>query len=285
MLSLTEPRRCARGPQCKGYDSEKNLPAKLPRYTEGDFCGQCREKHRGWYRISNNDRWMDKVTEAIETVFTHRPSPQRPYKATLWDLFDLDSRNGGWKKYHDRGAVLGRLDAKTLATLRDFLEEHKEEAINRRGALQYEDLRGAVGVQASLASLSPGKSLLAQEHDAPDPSDAVIHTSRGYAVNLNALNNAIPFDAAAHYTSSGRTENMKTPLLAAILAEALRQQHPRVPKREVEDTIEEVLGVSRSTQQRWHKRMEEVGMTWRSFNADQLQYVTLGKKRGAKHKS
>ena len=284
MPSLTEPRRCARGPRCKGFDPDKNLSAKLPRYTEGAFCGQCRENHRGWYRTSDNDRWMDKVTGAIEKVFAQRPTPQRPHKATLWDLFGLDTLNGGWKKFHDRGAALGRLDAKTLATLRDFLEEHEEEAINRHGALEYEDLRAAVGVDASLASLPPDKPLLGQEGDALGPSDTVIHTSRGHVVNVGALDNAIPFDGAAYYTRSGRTESTKTPLLVAILAEALRQRYPGASKRAIEDTIEEVLGVPRSRQKRWHNRMEEVGMTWRSFTGGQLQYVALGGKRGAKRK-
>jgi hypothetical protein len=230
---------------------------------------------------------MDKITEAIETVFTQRPRPQRPYKATLRDLFDLDSRNGGQNEDSDRGAALGCLDAKTLGRLRDFLEERREEAIDKQycDEHQYKDLRTTVGVMATLTSLPADKPPVPEKQDSPAPLGVVIHTSRGYVVNLDALNNAIPFDATAHYTSSGRTENLKTPVLAAVLAEALRQQHPRISDRAVEDTVEEVLGVPRSKQKRWHKRMEEAGMTWRRFTTDQLQYVALGKTRGGKRKS
>jgi hypothetical protein len=286
-LSLADPLRCARGPQCEGYDSDKNQSARLTRDNAGGFCGQCRAEHAGWYRTSSDDRWMDKITEAIETVFTQRPRPQRPYKATLRDLFDLDSRNGGQNEDSDRGAALGCLDAKTLGRLRDFLEERREEAIDKQycDEHQYKDLRTTVGVMATLTSLPADKPPVPEKQDSPAPLGVVIHTSRGYVVNLDALNNAIPFDATAHYTGSGRTENLKTPVLAAVLAEALRQQHPRISDRAVEDTVEEVLGVPRSKQKRWHKRMEEAGMTWRRFTTDQLQYVALGKTRGGKRKS
>src|ERR671915_523478 len=96
MSSLAEPRRCARGPQCKVYDSDKNLSAKLSRDTEGVFCRDCRKEHAGWYKTSSSDRWMDKVTQAIERVFKQRPTPQRPYKATLlltWTLTTVTGRN------------------------------------------------------------------------------------------------------------------------------------------------------------------------------------------------
>ena len=258
MPSLTEPRRCARGPRCKGYDPTKNLPAQLPRYTEGDFCGQCREEHRGWYRTSNNDRWMDKVTETIEMVFTQRPTPQRPHKATLRDLFDLDSDNGGWKKYSDRGAALMRLDAKTLCKLGDFLEGRAQEAIDDYGHSQYTSLHSDVRFNATWKALPPDKPLLPERQSTP-----------------------LPLDAMAHYVNSGRPVNLMIPVLAAALKEALDQQQGYLSYRTKAKIIEEKLDVPRTTLQDWFRRMEEVGMTWRKFTADQLSYAALGKKRGA----
>jgi hypothetical protein len=133
----------------------EELSAKLSQYTEGDFCGQCRAEHEGWYRTSSNDRWMDKVTEAIETVFTQRPTPQRPYKATLRDLFDLNSRNGSWKKYSDRRAALMCLDATTLTKLRDRIEENRDRAVQRYGYDKWHELRTLVGLEAFLSQLPP----------------------------------------------------------------------------------------------------------------------------------
>ena len=95
---------------------------------------------------------MDKVTEAIEKVFRQRPTPQRPTKATLRDLFGLDSGNGGWKKFSDQGAALGRLDASTLDRLRGFFIDHEQEAINDYGESRYKHLHGAISLQASLKS-------------------------------------------------------------------------------------------------------------------------------------
>jgi hypothetical protein len=286
-MSLADPLRCARGPQCENYDPDRGQSAKLTRDNVGGFCRECRAKHAGWYRTSGDDRWMDQVTLAIDKVFKQRPTSSHPYKATLRDLIDLDSQNGDWKKYSDRGAALMRLDAPTLRKLRSFLEEHHEEAIDREycNELQYQELCTTVGLLATFAALPPDKPLVAAEQGTPATTGAVTRTSRGHVINLAALSSALPFDASAHYRGSGRDVNLKTPVLAAMLAEALRQQYPRASEREIEDTIEEVLGASRSTQRRWRERMEEVGMTWRSFTGDQLHYVALGKPRGPKRES
>jgi hypothetical protein len=286
MGSVPKP-RCARGQTCYHVRTFDHVdePPRVGR--EGALCGQCRAEHAGWYRTTGSDRWMDIVTQAIEKVFKQRPAPKRPHKAILRDLIDLDPHNGGWKKFSDRGAALRRLDAQTLRKLRSFLEEHQNEAIAREycAELQYQELCTTVGLLATFASLPPDTPLVAAEQDSPGPIGAVIQTSRGHVVNLAALNNALPFDASAHYKGSGRDVNLKTPVLAAMLAEALRQQYPRASEREIEDTIEEVLGASRSTQRRWRERMEEVGMTWRSFRGDQLHYVALGETRGPKRES
>jgi hypothetical protein len=128
----------------------------------------------------------------------------------LRDLFDLDARNGGRNKDSDRGAALGRLDAKTLGNLRDSLQERRDEALDKQfcDEYQYKDLRATVGLMAIFTALPPDKPLMSEKQDAPTPPDTVIHTSRGYVVNIEALKNAIPFDATAHYASSSRDENL-----------------------------------------------------------------------------
>jgi hypothetical protein len=223
---------------------------------------------------------MGKVIEAIEIVFTQRPTPPRPPKATLRDLLDLDTRYRLFEKDTDLGAVLTRLDAQTLGNLNRFLQEHREEELDRQycSGYQYTYLCSEVFIRAARVPLPPDMPRLSEKPDTP--SDEVIHTRRGYVVDLAALNNVLPFEAA--YTSSGRSKNLKTPVLAAILAAALRQDYPRITERAIEDTIEEVLGVPRSTQKRWRERMEEVGMTHWPISDAQLQDVAIGKRRGPK---
>jgi hypothetical protein len=168
---------------------------------------------------------MDEVIAIIEMVFEQRPTPQRPDKAVWWDLFDLDSSNGGWKKYSDRGAVLMRLDAKTLRKLRDWLEEHKQEAIERYDERQYKYLHRDVSLMAALSSLPPDKPLLPEE-----PGTAP------------------RFDAVAHYTRRGTSRDLKSPIRVAARAEELRRQERRHrTEREIEQIIENELGVPRTT--------------------------------------
>jgi len=111
----------------------------------------------------------------------------------------------------------------------------------------------------------------------------VIHTRRGYVVCLAAPNNAASLEIA--YIGSGRRVNLKTPIEMLGLADALREHDPRITQRAIEDTVEEVLEVPRSTQKWWRKRMEEVGMTRERISDAQLQYVVLGKRRGPKPQS
>jgi hypothetical protein len=200
---------------------------------------------------------MDEAIKDIETVFAQRPAPQHPRKATLWDLFSLDSSNGGWKKYSDRGAVLMRLDAKTLRKLRDWLEEHKQEAIEHYDEHRYKYLHNNVSLFAAFSSLPPDKPLLPEEAG----TDSW-------------------FDAVAHYTKRGTSRDLTLPIRAAARAEELRQERRHVTEREIEQTIESEFGVPRTTQKRWSDRMKEVGMTWYRFTTDQLEYVALGEKRG-----
>jgi hypothetical protein len=226
---------------------------------------------------------MGKVIEAIETVFTQRPTPPRPPKATLRDLLDLDSRHNISEEDTGLGDVLRLLDVKTLRNLEHFLYEHLEEAIDRQycTAYHFTYLCSVVGMTAAHSSLPPDDPILIGKPDTP--SDEVIRTRRGYVVNLTSLKNALPFESS--YIGSDRSENLKTPVLAAILAEALRAHYPRITDRAVEDTIEDVLKISRSMQKRWRERMDDVGMTWRKFTDAQLQDVAIGKRRGPKPRS
>jgi len=254
MNSASKP-RCARGTSCyhvRKLRSEK--PAAVAH--KGDFCEKCREE-LGGHGPSSTSPWKDRVIASIEMVFEQRPTPQRPDKAVLWDLFGLDPYNGGWKKYSDRGAVLMRLDAKTLRKLRDWLEEYKQEAIERYDERQYKHLHDEVSLLAALSSLPPDKPLL--------PED---------------LDTGSRYDAVAHYTRRGTSRDLSLPIRAASRAEELRQERRHLTEREIEQTIENELGVPRTTQQRWSNRMKEVRMTWHRFTLDQLEYVALGEKRG-----
>jgi hypothetical protein len=243
-------RPCARGRQCTQYRF-LGEPAKVRSSSESALCERCSQEHAEGIRSPNTPSW---ITDAIEAMF-----PGEGAQRSLWDLFELNPHNGGWGKYSDRGEVLGRLDAKTLDKLRDWLAEHAEEAINRYGRNRYAGLYSTVSVLTRLESLPPDKSLRPGEQGT-----------------------VLPFDAVAVYKSSGRAVDLKTPILAAALAETLRKKRSYISERDVERTVEEELGVPRSTLKRWFQRMEEVGMTWRSFTTEQLEYVTLGNKRGMK---
>jgi hypothetical protein len=152
-----------------------------------------------------------------------------------------------------------RVDARTLSKLRAFLEEREHEAVGDYGYGQYVDLYSHVRLNASMKSLP---------HDEPLLSDNGSTT--------------LPFAGVACYTRIvGRTVNLMTPVLAAALKEALDQQQGYFSDRTKAKIIEVKLDVPRTTLQDWFRRMEEVGMTWRKFTADQLSYVALGKKRGA----
>jgi hypothetical protein len=199
---------------------------------------------------------------------------------------DLDTSKDAREENTELGAVLRRLDTKTLENLTHFLEEHREEELDRQycSGHQYTYLCSVVGMwaaRAPLPPLPPDKPLLSENPDTP--AGGVIHTSRGYVVGLAALNNTPSFEAA--YTSSGRSKNLKTPIEMLRLADALREHDPHITQRAIEDTVEEVLGVPRSTQKWWRKRMDEVGMTLERFSPAQLQYVVLGKRRGPKPQS
>src|SRR5215208_7215176 len=189
MNSASKP-RCARGTSCyhvRKLRSEK--PAAVAH--KGDFCEKCREE-LGGHGPSSTSPGKDRVIASIEMVFEQRPTPQRPDKAVLWDLFGLDPYNGGWKKYSDLGAVLMRLDAKTLRKLRDWLEEHKQEAIECYDKRRYKLLHEAV----SLSTLPPDMS----------------SSSEGQGTGLAS-------GAVAYYTRRGTRRDLYLPIRVASRAE------------------------------------------------------------------
>jgi hypothetical protein len=251
MASVPRP-RCARGQNC--YHVLKLRSEKPPTVThEGELCEKCQKHYAEDAEAPKRGGWRDRVIEAIQTL--------RPGKAVLWDLFTLNPHNGGPGEYSDLGKVLTRLDAKTLHKLIDWLDAKTEEALERYERSRGEELCGRVRLTASMKALEeclpPDKALLPDNWSTP-----------------------LPFDAAAYYTSSGRAVDLTTPILAAALAEALDQQRGYISGRRKAEIIEEKLGVPRTTLHDWFQRMEEVGMTWHKFTADQLEYVALGKKRG-----
>src|SRR5215218_7758409 len=113
-MGSVSKRRCARGAACYQVRVLKlEEPPKLRATRPSDICEKCEEELAGGYRSSSAEWWKDEVVEAIQAL--------QPGKAVLWDLFALNPYNGGWGKCSDRGEVLMRLDAHTLAKLRDWL--------------------------------------------------------------------------------------------------------------------------------------------------------------------
>jgi hypothetical protein len=194
---------------------------------------------------------MDKVNGAIETVFAQRHIAGSPEKAVLWDLFELDPYNGGWKKFSDRGAVLGRLDAKTLGKLRDWLDENKDRAVERYNHGRWADLRADAGAGAWLKQLPPDMYL------GPDTEDA------------------LPFQGVAV-----RTDCKKWDLNLPIRAELLE----RFPRYFSDGDKAGLLNMPRQSYRDLRDRMEKRGFTLDKFTADDLWAAVYGKKRGRKHK-
>jgi hypothetical protein len=151
---------------------------------------------------------MDNVNGAIETVFAQRPIADSPEKAVLWDLFELDPYNGGCKKFSERGAVLGRLDAKTLGKLRDWLDENKYLALERYRHGRWAGLRVDAGLGAWLKQLRPDTYL------GPDTEDT------------------LPFQGVAV-----RTDGEKWDLNVPIRAELLHRRPRKFSERDMGDLL------------------------------------------------
>jgi len=197
---------------------------------------------------------MDPVIEALEVPADSTSSPYSN-KASLWDLFELNSSNGGWGKYSDRGAVLLRLNAKTLKHLREWLEENKVEAASRYGPNLVHRLWTEVCILGNLRAMS-------NEINEPD--------------NTQDGSGTLPLDAVG-YTRSGRRVDLMIPIKLELLRQEPRHTSQRDWARE--------LGVPRGTLRDILTRMKEIEFTLDNFNTDELAYIMVGDVRGRRKAS
>ncbi len=248
MGSVSKP-RCARGQDC--YHVRKfdyvDKPPKVGR--EGDLCERCAQEHNGAVRTTNNPEWMDEVLEALEAVRTQVSGAVPVGEASLLDLFELDD-TPRWGRPSDLGEALTRLNARTLAKLRDWLDENTEEVVRRypRCATVY----GTVRQLAWLRQMPP---------DEPTLSD-----SRG---------ENLPFKAMAYTRGGRRVDTAKVVRLAR-----LRQAPGFLSERD----LEKELGIPRPTVRRMIKRMDEIEFSLARFTPDDLAYIAVGRPRGRKPK-
>ncbi len=123
---------------------------------EGDLCEKCQKQHVGVIQAPKKRGWIDEVIEALEALYETRPTPQRPVRASLWDLFNLNPFLVGQDKSSDRGEVLKRLSTNTLAKLRDWLEVNGQEAVNRYGPQRYTAVTGHISAFLAARRLFDG---------------------------------------------------------------------------------------------------------------------------------
>jgi hypothetical protein len=195
---------------------------------------------------------MHGVNGAIEEVSAQRLLENSPDKAVLWDLFALDPHNGGWEKRSDRGAVLRRLDAKTLRKLRDWLDENKERAVEHYGYGKWGLLRAEAGVGACLKPLPADTQLL------PDTEDD------------------LPLRVVAV-----RTDGKKWDLNVPIRAELLRLRRRYRSERDMARR----LAMPKTSYRDLRSRMRRLGFTLERFSADDLWAAVHGNKRGRRSQS
>jgi hypothetical protein len=243
-------RSCTRGERCTKYRF-LGEPAKVRSSSKSDLCDRCLQEYADAANAYSNPAWMLEVDEAITAVSAERPYLRAVGRGSLWDLFGLDTHNGGWGKQSDRGEVLMRLDANTLTKLRDWLDENRGRAVERYGYYTWLDLRTKVGLGAWLAQLPPDMKLL------PDAKDG------------------LPFQAVAV-----RTDDKKWDLNAPIRAELLR----RSPRYFSERDMAKLLDTSRSSYRRLRERTEKQGLTLDKFTADILERMVRGENRGPKRR-
>jgi hypothetical protein len=247
-------RRCARGQNCYhvrvfGLSEAVELRSS----SKSDFCDRCLQEHAGGLHAPRKGGWEDEVIEAIEALYASRPTPQRPGKASLWDLFDLDPDNGGQGQHSDRGEVLTRLSAKTLAKLADWISKNAEEALAHSGKQHLGGLYQDVRILARLMALPPGEPRLPNERD---PS--LLLEARGY-------------------TRGGRGVDHTVVIRLARLRRARRYFSERDYKK--------ILGVPRSTIRDMIKRMDEIGFSLEKFTPGDLGYVARGPRRNQQKKT
>jgi hypothetical protein len=194
---------------------------------------------------------MDEVLEAIQAVHVHNFGDSVVGTASIWDLFELDD-TPRYGRPSDLGQALD-LSAKTLAKLRDWLDDYTEEALQRYKEPRCTNLYGKVRALAWLSALLPDEPPFPEGRDAGLPLEAVAYTRRGRSVDETIA------------------------LRLALLRQALRRFSER--------DLEKELKVPRSTLRRMMERMDEIGFSLENFTADELSYVALGAPRGRKRDS
>jgi len=167
-------------------------------------------------------------------------------------LFALDRRNGGPGKRHELGEVISRLDAGKLTKLRDWLDENREQAIERYGDDAWLAVRVNVGLSALLKSLPPKTQLLPEAKD------------------------SLPLQISA-FRANGKVWDLNVPIRAALL-----KRSRRFPRERIRAAL---LGMKRSSYQRMEGRMEQLGFSLDKISADDLLHIVRGEKRGPRPRS
>jgi Homeodomain-like domain len=261
MGSVSKP-RCARGSNC--YHVRKFGVEKPPTVAhEGDLCEKCQKQHVGVIQSPKKRGWLDEVIEALEALYETRPTPQRPDRASLWDLFNLNPFPVRQDKSSDRGEALRRLSTKTLAKLRDWLEVNGQEAVNRYGAQRYTAVTGHISAFLAARRLFDGKWRFTDN------------------------SGALPIQGFAR-GPSGRIVDIIAPIRAAFRRREIQlSRKPRfVTERELEKQLASEFGKSRSTIRRWFQRYQELGLHKGLLHVtpEELFYVRKGEKPGQKLK-
>jgi hypothetical protein len=85
--------------------------------------------------------------------------------ASLWDLLELEPRNGGYGRKADCGKVLLSLDPKTLREVDNRLDGYETGALKRDKHGRYTELRYVVRTCAWLGALAPNNPLVPEQGD------------------------------------------------------------------------------------------------------------------------
>lgn len=248
-MGSVSKRYCARGERCTQYRF-LGEPAKIRSSSKSDLCDRCLQEYADTASAnSNTTAWMLEVDEAIKAVSAERPHLRAVGRGSLWDLFALNSHNGGRGKHSDRGEVFARLGPHTLAKLRDWLEENRDRAVEDYGYYTWLELRTTIGLEALLGQLPPDMQLF------PDADDG------------------LPLQVVAV-----RTDGKRWDLNIPIRAELLRL----VRRYFSEEDYAKLLGIGRGFYRNMRARMDQEGFTLRKFTAEGLERFVRGEKRGRK---
>ncbi len=194
---------------------------------------------------------MGEVAETIQAVLTGGAKERLAFEATLWDLFDLDSHNGGIGKYSDRGEVLGRLSPKILGKIRHWLEGNSERAIARHGRPKW------IGLRADVWAIGHLKQL---------PSDMQLLTNKRV--------DGLPLQGVAV-----RTDGKKWDLMLPVRLALLESQRRFFSER----NKAEILGITRRKLRGLSERIGRYGFALGvKTSAHVLEKIVRGEDRGPK---